>query len=228
MLISGRMTAAARKTSTSASTIHRSRMRVRRSGAIPVAGSLMSLHQVKSSAPARLIEEVQNDVPDKSHAIGDCGLVVLVFGRHERPVNEERSAYDVLAGHEAPVAAIEAVRAVVAHDEVAAVGNNEVTVLDVVGEIERPLSSHIAERRRRDGGEIVTIVVRLGGDLHLRLVLGNAIEVDGAVDQVDVVAGDADDALDEVEVLAVGLERGLEEDDDVAAAHIAIVNERRP
>ena len=45
---------------------------------------------------------------------------------------------------------------------------------------------------------------------------------------MDAIAGDSYDALDEVEVLAVGLKRGLEEDDDVAAVDVAIMDEFCP
>ncbi len=106
--------------------------------------------------------------------------------------------------------------------------HDEIAVLDVIGEIEGPFSGHVTERRRRDGGKVVAVVVGLGGYLRVGLILGDAVEVDGSVDEVDVIAGNADHALDQVEVLAVGFERGLEEDDDVAAAHIAVMNERRP
>ncbi len=58
----------------------------------------------------------------------------------------------------------------------------------------------------------------------MRLVLCDAVEVDDAVAEVDAVSGDADGALDEEEIRLAG----LEEDDDVAAADVAIVGERRP
>ena len=82
-----------------------------------------------------------------------------------------------------------------------------------------------------DGGEVVAIgivgvhgvaiVDGLGG---LWLVLGDTVEVDDAVAEVDVVAGDADGALDQEEVGVAG----LEEDDDVAAADVAVVDKGRP
>ena len=68
----------------------------------------------------------------------------------------------------------------------------------------------------------------------MRLVLRHAVEDDDAVVQVDVVAGHADETLDEEEVLglALGVKLGLgdrlDENDDVAAARLAIVNQRHP
>ena len=67
-------------------------------------------------------------------------------------------------------------------------------------------------------------VVVGGGHACLRLVLRDAVEVDDAVAEMDVIAGDADGALDEEEVGFAG----FEEDDDVAAADVAIVGEGRP
>ena len=59
----------------------------------------------------------------------------------------------------------------------------------------------------RDGGEVVAVGVEVvlwvavvGGHPGLRLVLGDSVEVDDAVAEVDAVAGDADGALDEEEV----------------------------
>ncbi len=69
-------------------------------------------------------------------------------------------------------------------------------------------------------------VAVVGGHAGLGLVLGDAVEVDDAVAEVDAVAGDADGALDEEEVGRFGL--GLEEDDDVAALDVAVVDEGRP
>ena len=64
-------------------------------------------------------------------------LFDLVAGGDEGPVDEERAAHDVFAGDEAPVAAVEADRAVVAHGEVVAGGHDKVFALDVLGQFDR-------------------------------------------------------------------------------------------
>ena len=84
-----------------------------------------------------------------------------------------------------------------------------------------------------DGGEVVAVgnvgvhgvavVDGLGG---LGLVLGDAVEVDDAVAEVDVVAGDADGALDQEEVGRFGL--GLRKTMMSPRLDVAIVDEGRP
>ena len=83
------------------------------------------------------------------------------------------------------------------------------------------------------GGEVVAVglegvlgVVVVDGLAGVGLVLGYAVEVDDAVAEVDVVAGNADGALDEEEVWGLGV--GFQEDDDVAAADFTVVDEWRP
>ena len=82
----------------------------------------------------------------------------------------------------------------------------------------------------RDAGEVVAIgivgvvgIAVVARHLGVGLVLGDAVEVDDAVLQVDAVAGDADAAFHEVEVGRLGM--GLEEDDDIAALDVAVADE---
>jgi hypothetical protein len=180
----------------------------------------------QGSVPAGLIEEVQDHVGGPGYSVAHSGLLVLCLGREEGPVDEERAAYDVFAWYEAPVAAIQADKAVVAHSEVVARWDDEVSVLDVGGEIDLPGCGYVAALGWRDGGEIVAIRVEAVGSglSRLRLVLGCSVEVDDAVGEVDVVAGDSDDSLDEKEIRLAG----FEEDDDISALDVAVVNEGKP
>src|SRR5664279_471028 len=90
-------------------------------------------HYVESAAPARLVKKVQDHVADEADSVSGALLVDLVAGGDEGPVDEERSADDVFAGDETPVAAVEADGAVVAHGKVLAGGDDEVFTLDVLG-----------------------------------------------------------------------------------------------
>ena len=98
---------------------------------------------MEGSAPAGFIEEVDDDVYDEAYAVADRGLVDLVFGGDERPVDEERTAYDVFSWHETPVAAVEANRTVVAHGEVVAGRNNEVFSFNMCWQIDGPLRGYV-------------------------------------------------------------------------------------
>ena len=112
----------------------------------------MLLHQVKGSVPARLVEEVQRDLTHGDDARNEAGLVVVGFIGPEGPVDEERTPDDVGAGNEAPVAAVEGDGAVVSHGEVIALGHDEVGLLDVIGQVERPLAV-TSPSGGRDGGK---------------------------------------------------------------------------
>ena len=102
-------------------------------GAIPVAGSLISLHQMKSSTPPRLIEEVNDDVSDEGNPVDDARPLILVFRSNKRPVDEERAPHDVGAGDESPIAAVEADGTVIAHGKIAARRHYQVAIVNVTG-----------------------------------------------------------------------------------------------
>lgn len=186
---------------------------------------------MEGALPACLVEDVDENVAHEAEAIADALLVDLVGGGLERPVDEEGSAYDVLTWDEAPVAAIETFGAVVAHGEDFAGGNDEVAVLNVAWEFVAPAGGDVAIVVGGDGGKVVAVgiegvlgIVVVDGHAGVGLVLRDAVEVDDAVAHVDAVAGDADGAFDEEEIRLAG----FEEDDDVAAADVAIEGEGRP
>ena len=186
---------------------------------------------MEGAAPAGFAEEVKDDVADETDALADGLFVDLVGGGFKGPVDEHGAADDVFARDEAPEAAVEALGAVVAHGEDLAGRDDEVAVLNVVGEFVGPACGDLIVGAGRNGGKVVAVGLEgvLGvvvGDGHagVGFVLRDAVEVDDAVAEMDLVARDADGALDEEEVGFAG----FEEDDDVAAADVAIEDEGRP
>src|SRR6266566_1608745 len=186
---------------------------------------------MEGALPTCLVEDVEEDVAHESDALADALLVDLVGGGFEGPVDEHGTAHDVFSGNEAPETAVEAFGAVVAHGEDLAGRNDEVAVDDVVGEIVGPACGDLIVGAGRDGGKVVAIgvegvlgIVVGGGHAGLGLVLRDAVEIDDAVAEMEVIAGDADGALDEEEVGFAG----FEEDDDVAAAYVAVEGEGSP
>jgi hypothetical protein len=83
--------------------------------------------------PAGSSEEVGELVQGDADLLSEACAVNLVFGGFEGPVDDEWAADDIGAGDEAPVAAVEAVGAVVAHDEEAVGRDDEVKAVDVGG-----------------------------------------------------------------------------------------------
>ena len=189
--------------------------------------------EVECAFPAGLVEDMEEDVAHETYALPDALFVDLVGGSFEGPVDEHGAAYDVFAGDEAPETAVEALGAVVAHGKDFARRDDQIFTLDVAGEFVGPGGGDAVVGAGRDGGKVVAVGVEgvLGvavfdGFTGLRLVLGDAVEVDDAVAEMDVIARDADGAFNEKEIWSFGI--GLEEDDDVAAADVAVVDEGRP
>ena len=182
---------------------------------------------MESSAPAGVVEEMGDLVKGEAGSLRRVRREHLILRSDEGPVDEERAADEIGAGDEAPVAAVEAVGAVVAHDEVHIGWDDEVFALDVGGEVEGPTAVTWRSEGGWNGGEfvVVGVVVGGGGLGGVGLVLGDSVEVEDAVAEVDAVAGDADDALDEDIVLALGLQDRPVEDDGLVAAEFAIGDE---
>ena len=81
---------------------------------------------------------MEYDVAHPGNGIADAGLLVLVFGSFEGPIVEQGTANDVFARHKPPIPRIEAVMAIVAHHEVVARRDDQVSVDDVVGLVDGP------------------------------------------------------------------------------------------
>ena len=186
---------------------------------------------MEGAIPAGLVEDVGEDVDHEPEALADAVFINLIGGSFKGPVYEHRAADDVFPRHEAPEAAIQALGAVVAHGKNIAGRNDEVAVLNVIGEIVGPAGSDVVAVGGRDAGKVVAIgaigvlgVAVVHGHASVGFVLGDAVQVDDTVAEMDVVAGDGDGALDQEEVRLAG----LEEDDDIAALDVAIEDEGCP
>ncbi len=140
--------------------------------------------------------------------VGVVGFVLL-----QGEVDEQRFADDGFAGDEAPVAAVFAVVAVVAEDEVVAGGDDELVVFDEGAHADPPVGVDLGVGALEAGEVVAEVVGRAGAVDGVGLGEGVAVDVDDAVVEAEVVAGEADDALDEVE----GGVDGVVKDDDVAA-----------
>lgn len=130
----------------------------------------------------------------------------------QRKVDDEGFADDGFARDEAPVAAVFAVVAVVAEDEVVARRNDELVVLDEGAHADPPVGVDLGVGAL-EAGEVVAEAVGWAGAVDgVGFGEGAAVDVDAALAEAEVVAGEADDTLDEVE----GGVDGIVEDDDIA------------
>ena len=131
---------------------------VRHGGGWPCRNDLL-FDEMERALPACLIEDVDDDVEHEADALADALFVDLVGWGLEGPVDEEGATDDVLAGNEAPEAAVEALGAVVAHGEDLAGRDDEIAVLDVAGEFIGPACGDAGVLVWRDGGKVVSVGV---------------------------------------------------------------------
>src|SRR5207302_2967513 len=125
-----------------------------------------------------------------------------VFRRLERHVNHHRSANDIFARHATPEAGIERILAVVAHGEITFRRYLVRKNLFFVGKC-----AFVGAGRRR-----------IRWSARVRLFKAFAVDPDGALADVDHIAGKSDNALNVVRLIGV---EGRLEDDDLLAFRIA-------
>src|SRR3984957_20357172 len=89
--------------------------RIQRLGEGRFSSPPMLTDQMEGSAPAGLVEEVKDYVGIELELVSHSVFLILIVGFDERPIDEEWPAYDVGSRHKAPIAAIEAYGAVIAH-----------------------------------------------------------------------------------------------------------------
>src|ERR1700749_1838896 len=124
---------------TKATTANRKAARtIHRRGEGPFSSPPILTDQVQRSAPAGLVEEVQDHVGIERKFFSQTLFFVLVVGLDKGPVDEQGAANDVGSGHKAPVTAVKADGASISHGKVPAWRNHEIFALDVVGKIRGP------------------------------------------------------------------------------------------
>src|SRR5271166_3829409 len=156
-----------------------------------------SVYQPESAVPARDLKDVSDGVRHVIQPARDRSRGVPVPVLH-RPVNDQRSSNNVFLRHESPIAAVQAVVAVVAHHEVVSFRNNELAVHHQLLHLQPPLP---LEPSRGDvhSGKVIAIQVVEGLDeSHVGLVESLAVDQDSFVHHPKVVSRHADHALHEV------------------------------
>src|ERR1700723_2780283 len=123
-----------------------------------------SPRSMKGPLPARVGEEVENDVAHPGKVVRQAGLKLLVLGRHKGPVVEQRAAKNVFPRNKAPKTRVGTVVAVIAHHEVVAGWDDQIAIDDVVGDIDGPgFGDEVARHRTRGhGGKLVEEVAHAG------------------------------------------------------------------
>ena len=176
-------------------------------------------------------------MPHEGDPVAQAGLVDLIGGSLEGPVDEHGPADDILTRDKSPEPTVERLGAIVAHREDSARRDNQIAIVDMTGQIHGPQRGVVVAGGLLDAGqvrgEIVAVrgigifgVAIVSGHRGVGLVLGDSVQVHDAVLKVDAVAREPDAALHQVEVGGFGVR--LQKDDDIAAARLAVADEGRP
>src|SRR5208337_163096 len=176
---------------------------------------------VQHAAPTGARGEMRQGVENGGDALAERGIGVVVAGGVDRPVDEKGAAHDGLAINKAPVAAVGAVVAVIAHGEIFARGNYQFIALDIFADDVDPFRLHRRNKHliagRREGVD-QRVVTRGRIVDHVRLVERLAVDVDLLIDNFQVIPGQTDDTFYEMRMVLVG----IFENNDVAALQVAI------
>jgi len=97
------------------------------------------MDSMEHAAPAGARGKMGDGVENGEEALAEGGLGIIVAVGVHRPVDEEGAAHDGFAVDKAPVAAVGAVVAVIAHGEILAGRYDELVALNVVSDFAGPL-----------------------------------------------------------------------------------------
>src|SRR5438445_2743332 len=120
------------------------------------------------SAPTSALRQVQKGVDHTFQPLKKAALPVIRTASLDRPINQKRPAHDGVAVDESPIAAVEAVIAIVTHRKILSLWNDNLFAADVFLDLMRPFQDHwagvqlIAHRRK----SVIQRIVSRAGIVH--------------------------------------------------------------
>lgn len=97
-------------------------------------GWCTSMDGMESPAPAGLIEEVHEFMHSRSSLFTQRFFLRSGFGHNNRPIDEERTAKDVLSRYEAKETTVDAIRSVVAHCKIISTRHYQIGAFYVIAQ----------------------------------------------------------------------------------------------
>src|SRR5262245_4378983 len=146
---------------------------------------------------------------------GHRGIVVRI---PHRPINQQRPTNHIFPWHEAPVAAIEALVAIIAEDEIISLRDNQLPVFDKLLHLEPPETLQPGHRHIQARELIAENIVYGGRVANIRLRQRGPVDEDPSFDEANAVSWNACDSLRAMWRRIYG----LAENADVTSADLAI------
>src|SRR5579872_1865139 len=117
------------------------------------------MHQVEEAVPPGQAKKMYSNVHERSHTIAN-GLRLAVLFRHiEGPKDNQRTPNNVFFRHKAPIAAVQAVIAVVTHGKVVVRWNNHFFTSNTGLESRGPFRRNLANTIAQSCGKFIAICI---------------------------------------------------------------------
>src|SRR5690242_7781675 len=178
------------------------------------------LHKSESPVPAGDLQDMAQCIQEPVKFITGSKLRTERIRIANRPIDHQRTADNVLPRHEPPIAAVQAVIAIVSHNEVITLWDDELVVYYQLLHLGPPGAAHRWHYRQVKPRKLVPIGIMRTKVVHVRFVERNTIHIHFALNQAEFVARNADHALDEMHT---GIDR-IVKDNYVAAAYRTVRN----
>ena len=142
----------------------------------------------------------------------------VVLHTPHRPIDQQGAPNDIFPRHEAPIAAVEALIAIVAQHEIVALRNNQFAVLDQFSHLQPPPPLQPRDGIVSAGKLVPKYVMRQRAVTNVRFRQRSAVHVHSPVDQAYAISRHSHHALHEV---FAGMNR-IVENDDISAVDRAV------
>src|SRR6202158_5047224 len=179
-----------------------------------------SVYQSQRAVPARDLKDVSNRVREVIEPALNRRRRIFVPVPY-RPVNDQRLADNIFPRHESPIAAVLAVIAVIAQNEIMPLRNNQLAVFHQFPHLQPPFAFQAEGWDVGSGKIIAEHIIGRFQKSHVGLIQRLAVDPDLLVHHPQVVPRYPDHAFDKV-LLRI---HGIVKHDDVAALDLLIGHE---
>src|SRR5579864_493338 len=153
------------------------------------------MHQVEEAVPPGQTKKMHGDVQKRSHPIGDRFWLAVIFWHVEGPEHNQRTPNDIFFWHKAPIAAVQAVIAIITHSEVMVGRNHDLVIMNVCLQRCCPFRRNLASAIAKSGGEFIAVRIVSSVANYIGLGLTDSIQIDHTITKPEPVARHTNDAL---------------------------------